>query len=66
MVKQLNMIEKDIERTFPDLKVFRKDSDQGQYLFNILTSWTVFREDIGYIQGMSQLAGMLLLELKET
>ena len=64
MVKQLNMIEKDIERTFTDLKVFRKDSDQGQYLFNILTSWTVFREDIGYIQGMSQLAGMLLLELK--
>ena len=55
------MIEQDIERTFPDLKVFRKDSDQGQYLFNILTSWTAFREDIGYMQGMSQIAGMLLL-----
>ena len=61
MVRQLKMIEQDIERTFPDLKVFRKDSDQGQYLFNMLTSWTVFREDIGYMQGMSQIAGMLLL-----
>ena len=60
----LKLIQTDIDRTFPELKVFRRDNEQGQTLWNVLAAWTVFREDVGYIQGMSLVAGMLLLEVK--
>lgn len=30
---------------------------------NMLSCWTVYRDDIGYRQGMSQIAGFLLIEL---
>lgn len=43
IIIQLNKIEHDIERTYPELKIFRKDNEQGQSLFNILSAWTVFR-----------------------
>jgi hypothetical protein len=45
--------------------MYKKDNEQGQSLFNVLAAWTVFREDVGYMQGMSQVAGLLLLELRE-
>ena len=32
-------------------------------LMNMLSCWTVYRDDIGYRQGMSQIAGFLLIEL---
>lgn len=61
IITHLNRIENDIERTYPELKIFKKDNEQGQSLFNILTAWAVFRDDVGYIQGMSQIAGLLLI-----
>jgi hypothetical protein len=30
-------------------------------LFNILTCWVAYRDDIGYRQGMSQIAGYLFI-----
>ena len=33
---------------------------------NILWAWTAYREDIGYLQGMPQLAGLLFCSLVTT
>ena len=32
-------------------------------LINMLSCWTVYRDDVGYRQGMSQIAGFLLIEM---
>ena len=59
--KSINIIELDIERTFPYLGVFRGDSPMAQDLREILRVFVISKPDIGYIQGLSFIAGILLL-----
>ena len=61
--KSINIIELDIERTFPYLGVFRGDSPLAQDLREILRVFVISRPDIGYIQGLSFIAGILLLNM---
>ena len=61
--KSINIIELDIERTFPYLGVFRGDSPMAQDLIEILRVFVISRPDIGYIQGLSFIAGILLLNM---
>ena len=61
--KSINIIELDIERTFPYLGVFRGDSPMAQDLREILRVFVISRPDIGYIQGLSFIAGILLLNM---
>lgn len=52
------LILQDVERTFPDLDLFRLTNVQ-QALTNILFLWTLQNEDVGYRQGMHELAAVL-------
>ena len=61
--KTINIIELDIERTFPYLGVFRGNSPMAEDLREILRVFVISRPDIGYIQGLSFIAGILLLNM---
>jgi len=53
----------DLPRTFPTLAFFSEGGPLHQDWRSILEAYTFFRPDIGYVQGMSYLAAMLLLYL---
>ena len=59
--KNIKVIEEDLHRTYTDLGYFRYGKKLYQPLKNILASFAVFRPDIGYVQGMSYIAGSLLM-----
>ena len=61
--KSINIIELDIERTFPYLGIFKGNSPMAQDLREILRVFVISRPDIGYIQGLSFIAGILLLNM---
>lgn len=52
------VILQDVERTFPDIGLFRQTRVQ-QSLTNILFLWTLENQDVGYRQGMHELAAVL-------
>ncbi|CAJ1424735.1 unnamed protein product, partial [Effrenium voratum] len=53
----------DLPRTFPTLAFFCEGGPLHEDCARILEAYTFFRPDIGYVQGMSYLAAMLLLYL---
>ena len=61
--KSINLIDLDIERTFPYMGVFKQDSQLGENLREILRIFVVARPDIGYVQGLSYIAATLLLQM---
>ena len=61
--KSINLIDLDIGRTFSSLGVFKNESQLGNNLKEILRIFVVARPDIGYVQGLSYIAGTLLLQM---
>ena len=61
--KSINVIDLDIERTFPSLGLFKGNSPMAEDLREILRVFVISRPDIGYIQGLSFIAGILLLNM---
>ncbi|KAI6646552.1 TBC1 domain family member 14 isoform X2 [Oopsacas minuta] len=61
----LESIRFDIARTFPTLAIFNEGGPFYEPLHNLLGAYTCFRPDIGYVQGMSYLAALLILNLDE-
>ena len=61
--KSINLIDLDIERTFSSLGVFKNESQLGNNLREILRIFVVARPDIGYVQGLSYIAGTLLMQM---
>ena len=61
--KTIIVIELDIERTFPYLGLFKGNSPMAEDLREILRVFVISRPDIGYIQGLSFIAGILLLNM---
>lgn len=63
------IIENDLPRTFTTLSSFDSNTEEGvnnvKKLRRILRAFTVLRPDVGYVQGMSYLAGFLLLDNNE-
>ncbi|CEM02604.1 unnamed protein product [Vitrella brassicaformis CCMP3155] len=51
----------DLPRTFPTLAFFHQTGPLHDHCRDILEAWTFYRPDIGYVQGMSYLAAMLLI-----
>ena len=59
--ESMMQIEQDIHRTFSSLKLFKPGSDLHSNLRMVLGAYVMYRPDVGYVQGMSYLAGMFLL-----
>lgn len=57
---------RDISRTFPSHVFFQQRHGPGQRsLYNVLKAYSVFDREVGYVQGMGFLAGLLLLYMSE-
>jgi len=61
----LELIQLDVSRTFPQLCIFQKGGPYYQLLHNVLGAYVCYRPDIGYVQGMSFIAAILILNLDE-
>ncbi|KAM9009342.1 rab GTPase-activating protein 1-like isoform 3-T6 [Ara ararauna] len=63
---QESVIARDIHRTFPAHDYFKDTEGDGQEsLYKICKAYSVYDEDIGYCQGQSFLAAVLLLHMPE-
>ncbi|XP_048407132.1 TBC1 domain family member 12 isoform X2 [Stegostoma tigrinum] len=61
----LELIKLDISRTFPSLYIFQKGGPYHDLLHSVLGAYTCYRPDVGYVQGMSFVAAVLILNLEE-
>ncbi|XP_057562472.1 TBC1 domain family member 14 isoform X1 [Hippopotamus amphibius kiboko] len=59
----LELIKLDISRTFPNLCIFQQGGPYHDVLHSILGAYTCYRPDVGYVQGMSFIAAVLILNL---
>jgi len=59
----LKVLDKDLPRTFAQLGFFHKGGPLEQQLRDVLEAYIFYRPDVGYVQGMSYLAAMLLLTM---
>uniref|UniRef100_A0A8C0XY02 Rab-GAP TBC domain-containing protein n=1 Tax=Castor canadensis TaxID=51338 RepID=A0A8C0XY02_CASCN len=59
----LELIKLDISRTFPSLCIFQQGGPYHDMLHSILGAYTCYRPDVGYVQGMSFIAAVLILNL---
>ncbi|TRY59916.1 hypothetical protein DNTS_013440 [Danionella cerebrum] len=62
----LDLIKLDISRTFPPLFIFQKGGPYHDLLHSVLGAYTCYRPDVGYVQGMSFIAAVLILNLEES
>ena len=61
-----DLIKLDVSRTFPQLGLFQENGPYHEVLSELLGAYVAFRPDIGYAQGMSFLAAMLLLNMESS
>ncbi|XP_018544124.1 TBC1 domain family member 12 isoform X2 [Lates calcarifer] len=61
----LELITQDISRTFRLLCVFQKGGPYHDLLQSILGAYACYRPDVGYVQGMSSIAAVLILNMDE-
>ncbi|XP_062575396.1 rab GTPase-activating protein 1-like isoform X3 [Saccostrea cucullata] len=60
------VIQRDINRTFPAHTFFKQSGGLGQdSLYRICKAYSVYDEEIGYVQGLSFLSAALLLHMPE-
>ncbi|XP_043197718.1 TBC1 domain family member 12-like isoform X1 [Amphibalanus amphitrite] len=57
----VDLIRLDVARTFPQLGLFQKGGPYHDLLHELLGTYACYRPDVGYIQGMSFIAAVLLL-----
>eukprot|EP01137_Pigoraptor_chileana_P036933 Opistho-2@33285 len=53
----------DVSRTFPSLGIFQGGGPYYDSLRSVLEAYVCYRPDVGYVQGMSFLASMFLLNM---
>jgi len=61
----VHLIHLDLPRTFPALAFFAVGAPLHNSLKNILEAYVSFCPDVGYVQGMSYIVAMLLLNMDE-
>lgn len=49
----LNAIQVDVNRTYPELKIFQPDGPLHESLLDVLKAYAMYRSDVGYIHGTS-------------
>ncbi|GAA55182.1 TBC1 domain family member 14 [Clonorchis sinensis] len=62
----LHAIKLDVSRTFPVLGLFQPGNPLHSPLHDLLAAYVAYRPEIGYVQGMSFLAAILLLVMDNT
>ncbi|KAF6200498.1 hypothetical protein GE061_004941 [Apolygus lucorum] len=63
---EIRQIDLDVNRTYRDHIMFRERyNSKQQELFNVLSAYSMYNSEIGYCQGMSQIAALLLMYLDE-
>lgn len=64
--KDIRQIDLDVNRTYRDHIMFRERYSTKQcMLFRILVAYSIYDSQIGYCQGMSQVAALLLMYMNE-
>ncbi|KAK5981829.1 Rab-GAP TBC domain-containing protein [Trichostrongylus colubriformis] len=64
--KDIKQIDLDINRTYRDHMAFRRRYDvKQQSLMNVLAAYAMYNTEVGYCQGMSQIAALFLMYLDE-
>ncbi|CAH8602047.1 unnamed protein product [Schistosoma guineensis] len=62
----LNQIDLDVNRTFRNTVYFRDRYGPRQCaLFRVLAAYSVYNSEVGYCQGMSELAGLFLIYIED-
>lgn len=61
----MNAIQLDISRTFPNLCIFQEGGPYFDILHSLLAAYVCYRPDVGYVQGMSFIAAILILNMDE-
>lgn len=59
------LVHLDLPRTFPALSIFQAGGPCHAQLAQVLEAYVCYRPDVGYVQGMSYIAAVLLLNLDE-
>nr|XP_002742357.2 PREDICTED: TBC1 domain family member 14-like [Saccoglossus kowalevskii] len=60
----VEVIKLDVNRTFPQLCIFQKGGPYYDMLSSLLGAYACYRPDVGYVQGMSFIAAVFLLNLE--
>ncbi|XP_067007796.2 TBC1 domain family member 14 [Anabrus simplex] len=60
----VELIRLDISRTFPNLCIFQQGGPYYDILHSLLGAYVCYRPDVGYVQGMSFIAAVLILNLE--
>ena len=63
--ESMTVIDADLNRTFPQMKLFGDGGHWGDDLRCVLEAFACHRPDLGYVQGMSYIAAMLLLHIPD-
>ncbi|XP_027196575.2 LOW QUALITY PROTEIN: uncharacterized protein LOC113791055 [Dermatophagoides pteronyssinus] len=64
--KDIRQIDLDVNRTYRKHLIFRERYNvRQQMLFKVLVAYSVYNSEIGYCQGMSQIAALLLMYMDE-
>ncbi|KAK7590201.1 hypothetical protein V9T40_001814 [Parthenolecanium corni] len=61
----VELIRLDISRTFPHLCIFQQGGPYYDVLHSLLGAYVCYQPEIGYVQGMSFIAAVLLLNMEE-
>ena len=57
---------KDLDRTYPSCQLFTDKYGKGQRkLFNVLSAYSLYNKEIGYVQGMGFLVALFLIYMDE-
>ena len=59
----VELIQLDVSRTFPHLCFFQKDGPYHDALHSVLSAYACYNSTMGYVQGMSFLTAILLLNM---
>ena len=60
------VIIKDLDRTFPSCQLFKEKYGKGQRkLYHVLSNYSKYNKELGYVQGMGYLAAIFLLYMDE-
>ncbi|GAB0097178.1 USP6 N-terminal-like protein [Sergentomyia squamirostris] len=63
---EVRQIDSDVNRQFREHLIYRERySVKQRSLFNVLTAYSMYNSEVGYCQGMSSVAGLLLMYMDE-